>query len=59
MTAQISASSATSRATGAKHYFPFDTRRPGNSNAGHEGEAYGTGMPAADKDALVEYLKTF
>ena len=44
---------------GAKQYFAFDTRRPGNSNAGHEGEAYGTGMPAADKDALVEYLKTF
>jgi hypothetical protein len=44
---------------GAKSYFSFDTRRPGNSNAGHEGEAYGTQLPAADKDALVEYLKTF
>ena len=44
---------------GSKRYFRFDTRRPGNSNAGHEGEAYGTELPAADKDALVEYLKTF
>ena len=28
-------------------------------NAGHEGERYGTELPAADKDALVEFLKTF
>ncbi|MDT7950846.1 MAG: hypothetical protein RQ966_05010 [Acetobacteraceae bacterium] len=31
----------------------------GNSNRGHEGHAYGTDLPSADKDALVEYLKTF
>ena len=31
----------------------------GNSNRGHEGAAYGTELPAADKDAIVEYLKTF
>jgi hypothetical protein len=31
----------------------------GNSNRGHEGHAYGTELPAADKDAIVEYLKTF
>lgn len=31
----------------------------GNGNGGHEGRAYGTELPAADKDALVEYLKTF
>jgi len=31
----------------------------GNGNRGHEGEAYGTELSAADKDALVEYLKTF
>ena len=28
-------------------------------NAGHEGGRYGTELPAADKDALVEFLKTF
>jgi hypothetical protein len=26
---------------------------------GHEGAAYGTNLPAADKSALLEYLKTF
>jgi hypothetical protein len=31
----------------------------GNSNKGHEGEAYGTTLSEAEKDALVEYLKTF
>jgi hypothetical protein len=31
----------------------------GNSNAGHEGRRYGTELPATDKDALVEFLKTF
>ncbi len=31
----------------------------GNSNRGHDGAAYGTELPAADKDAIVEYLKTF
>ena len=40
-------------------YFKFDTRLPGNGNAGHEGREYGTELSAADKDALVEYLKTF
>ena len=40
-------------------YFKFDTRLPGNSNAGHEGREYGTELSPADKDALVEYLKTF
>lgn len=39
--------------------FLFDTTLPGNGNGGHEGEAYGTTLSAADKDALVEYLKTF
>lgn len=37
----------------------YDTTRPGNSNAGHEGERFGTSLPSEDKDALVEYLKTF
>lgn len=42
-----------------RHYFKYDTSIPGNHNIGHEGKAYGTLLPAADKDALVEYLKTF
>jgi hypothetical protein len=46
-------------AQGARKFFPFDTRTPGNSNAGHEGRAYGTALPPSDKDALVEFLKTF
>jgi hypothetical protein len=32
---------------------------PGNSNKGHEGAGYGTTLSDADKDALVEFLKTF
>nr|WP_249115954.1 cytochrome c [Azoarcus sp. L1K30] len=39
--------------------FLFDTTLPGNGNGGHEGAAYGTALSATDKDALVEYLKTF
>jgi hypothetical protein len=35
--------------------FEFDTSLPGNSSAGHE---YGTDLPAADKQDLLEYLKT-
>jgi hypothetical protein len=31
----------------------------GNSNRGHDGAAYGTDLPPAEKDAIVEYLKTF
>jgi hypothetical protein len=42
-----------------REYFVYDTSLPGNSNVGHEGERYGTELPAADKHALVEYLKTF
>jgi hypothetical protein len=42
-----------------RKYFLYDTAEPGNSNQGHEGKRYGTELPAADKDALVEYLKTF
>jgi hypothetical protein len=39
-----------------KHpYFLYDTKLPGNSNSGH---SYGTELPAAAKDAIVEYLKT-
>ncbi len=34
---------------------PYDTSRPGNSNAGH---VYGTTLPPESKRALLEYLKT-
>ena len=34
--------------------FPFDTTRPGNSNAGH---SYGTTLKEDQKRALLEYLK--
>jgi hypothetical protein len=33
----------------------FDTRLPGNSNAGHE---YGSDLGEPDRAALIEYLKT-
>lgn len=42
-----------------KRFFLYDTSLPGNSNAGHEGARYGTELPAHEKDALIEYLKTF
>ncbi len=42
-----------------KRYFRFETSVAGNSSRGHEGPAYGTELSAGDKDALVEYLKTF
>ncbi len=35
--------------------FTFDTRLPGNSNAGH---SYGTDLSDHDRAALIEYLKT-
>jgi hypothetical protein len=40
---------------GDLRYFPLDTRLPGNANTGH---LFGTDLPAADKRALIEYLKT-
>lgn len=42
-----------------RKFFAYDTTLPGNSNAGHEGSRYGTELASEDKDALVEYLKTF
>jgi hypothetical protein len=36
----------------------FDTTLPGNGNYGHDGPEYGTELPAEDKQALIEYLKT-
>ncbi|MCA8880531.1 MAG: cytochrome c [Rhodobacteraceae bacterium] len=38
--------------------FVYDTSVPGNGNEGHEGRAYGTDLTDAQKDALVEYMKT-
>lgn len=35
--------------------FRYDTNVPGNGNGGHE---YGTDLPPAKKEALLEYLKT-
>jgi hypothetical protein len=35
-------------------FFRYDTTLPGNSNEGH---LYGTELSAADKKALIEYLK--
>jgi hypothetical protein len=40
-------------------FFPFDTRKNGNGNQGHEGQVYGTNLPPGEKRALLEYLKTF
>jgi hypothetical protein len=41
---------------GGRRFSRYDTTLPGNGNMGHE---YGISLPAADKDAIVEYLKTF
>lgn len=35
----------------------YDTTQPGNSNIGHNGEAFGTLLPEDQKSALLEYLK--
>ena len=42
-----------------RRYFRYDTSLPSNGNQGHEGRAYGTQLEPAEKEALVEYLKTF
>jgi processive rubber oxygenase RoxA-like protein len=42
-----------------RKYFEYNTEEPGNSNKGHEGKRYGTELSNPEKDALVEYLKTF
>ncbi len=46
---------STAASEGATQFMKFETRRAGNSNAGHE---YGTDMSTADQDAMLEYLKT-
>lgn len=38
-----------------RYGFRYDTDRPGNGNQGH---LWGTDLPAQDKKALIEYLKT-
>ncbi len=38
-----------------RQFFRFNTNLPGNSNQGH---LYGTKLSAADKKALIEFLKT-
>ena len=40
-------------------FFEFDTSIPGNGNQGHEGARFGTELSPEDKNALIEYLKTF
>ena len=42
-----------------RKYFRFDTTLAGNGNFGHEGKDYGTELGPEEKDAIVEYLKTF
>ncbi len=58
-TPRASASSPMSAEQGGRTFFPYDTSCAGNGNAGHEGKPYGTELAPSDKDALVEYLKTF
>jgi hypothetical protein len=40
-------------------YFKYETKVPGNGNGGHEGKRFGTELSEDEKEALVEYLKTF
>ena len=47
---------STVAAAGGRTFFQYDTAIAGNSNAGH---VYGTMLSGADKDAIVEYMKTF
>jgi hypothetical protein len=42
-----------------RRFFAFYTGLAGNSNDGHDGPRFGTDLPPRDKDALVEYLKSF
>jgi hypothetical protein len=41
---------------GGRRFEHFDTSAPGNGKQGHN---YGTQLQAAEKDAIVEYMKTF
>jgi hypothetical protein len=44
---------------GDHEFFEFDTALPGNGRGGHTGDEYGTNLSETDRDALLEYLKTF
>jgi len=46
----------TAGAEAAEEGWLLDTTVRGNGNGGH---LYGTGLPPAEKRALLEYLKTF
>ena len=37
----------------------YETKIPGNGNEGHTGAEFGTELPTEEKEALLEYLKTF
>jgi hypothetical protein len=50
---------STHESENGRAFFKFDTAVAGNSNSGHEGKRYGTELPAEEKTALIEYLKTF
>lgn len=47
---------STEQSSGGRVFFAYDTTLPGNGNGGH---TYGTQLSPADKQAIVEYLKTF
>ncbi len=42
-----------------RKFFIYDTSKHGNGNGGHEGHTYGTDLRPEEKQALIEYLKTF
>jgi hypothetical protein len=44
------------REENGRQYFLYDTSQPTNRNTGH---LWGVSLPPADKDAIVEYMKTF
>lgn len=45
--------------SGGRKFFQYKTRIPGNGNDGHTGARFGTELPDEQKEALLEYLKTF
>jgi mono/diheme cytochrome c family protein len=47
---------STEKTEGGRTYFPYDKNAPGNGNGGH---LYGIGLSEAEKNALLEFLKTF
>jgi cytochrome c peroxidase len=45
--------------SGGRKFFLYNTTIPGNGNRGHTGAPFGTELPDEQKEALLEYLKTF